>query len=99
MSRIKSADIAQYFENIFISEAIGYEKPDIKFFESCFEMINKFDKNQTVIVGDNLKADIKGGQQAGIKTIWYNPKKLLCENIIPEYQINSLYDLIYGGVE
>lgn len=76
MSRIESAGIAQYFENIFISEAIGYEKPDICFFEKCFEQIDNLNKRQTVIIGDNLKADIKGGQQAGIKTIWYNPKKL-----------------------
>ncbi|MBQ3162596.1 MAG: YjjG family noncanonical pyrimidine nucleotidase [Oscillospiraceae bacterium] len=93
MSRIKSADIAQYFENIFISEAIGYEKPDINFFEKCFEKIDNLNKNKTVIIGDNLKADIKGGIQSGIKTIWYNPKKLSYGDIIPDYQIHSLSEL------
>ncbi len=93
MSRIESANIEQYFEAIFISEAIGYEKPDICFFEKCFQQIDNLNKSQTVIIGDNLKADIKGGQQAGIKTIWYNPKKLSYEDIIPDYQIHSLSEL------
>lgn len=94
MSRIESANIEQYFEDIFISKAIGYEKPDICFFLKCFQQIDNFNKKQTVIIGDNLKADIKGGKQVGIKTVWYNPKKLFCGDIIPDYQINSLYDLI-----
>lgn len=93
MSRIESADIVKYFENIFISEAIGYEKPDIGFFEKCFEQIDNLNKSQTVIIGDNLKADIKGGRQAGIKTIWYNPKKLSHGDIIPDYQIHCLVEL------
>lgn len=93
MSRIESANIEQYFEAIFISEAIGYEKPDICFFEKCFKQIDNLNKSQTVIIGDNLKADIKGGQQVGIKTIWYNPKKSSYVDIIPNYQIHSLSEL------
>ena len=93
MSRIESANIEQYFEAIFISEAIGYEKPDINFFKKCFEKFDNLNKSQTIIIGDNLKADIKGGQQAGIKTIWYNPKKLSYRDIIPDYQIYSLSKL------
>ena len=36
-SRIESAGIAKYFENIFISERLGADKPSAKFFELCFE--------------------------------------------------------------
>ncbi len=93
MSRIESANIEQYFEAIFISVAIGYEKPDICFFEKCFQQIDNLNKSQTVIIGDNLKADIKGGKQSAIKTIWYNPEKLSYGDIVPDYQIHSLSEL------
>lgn len=73
LSRIKSSGIAQYFEDIFISEDIGYNKPDKSFFDKCFETIKNADRAETVIVGDSLSSDILGGINAGIRTIWYNP--------------------------
>lgn len=73
-SRIERAGIAGYFKDIFIPERIGVNKPDIHFFEKCFEKIPGFLPEETVIIGDSLSSDMKGGNNAGIKTIWYNPK-------------------------
>ena len=72
--RIKSADLAKYFEDIFISEEIGFNKPDIRYFEYCFARIPGFSKERTVIVGDSLTSDIQGGRNAGIRTIWFHPE-------------------------
>jgi len=33
------------------------------------------------MIGDNLELDIKGAQNAGINTIWINPKKYMSDNI------------------
>ena len=52
---------------------IGYEKPDVRFFEYVAEHIEGFDKSKTIIVGDSLTSDIKGGIGFGIDTCWYNP--------------------------
>lgn len=93
-SRIRSAAIAKYFKNIFISQEIGFDKPDIEFFKHCFSRILDFKKSETVIIGDSLTSDIKGGNNAGIKTIWFNPKGL--ENsfdIVPDYMIIKLLEL------
>lgn len=73
LSRIKDSGIARYFGGIFISEDLGYNKPDRMFFEKCFELIGNVDPDETVIVGDSLSSDILGGNNAGIKTLWYNP--------------------------
>ncbi len=35
-----------------------------------------FEKEKTVIIGDSLTSDIKGGNAAGIDTIWFNKNKL-----------------------
>ena len=73
-SRIEKAKLATYFKKIFISEKLGVNKPDAGFFELCFKEIPGIKKEETVIVGDSLTSDMLGGENAGIKNIWYNPK-------------------------
>ncbi|MDE5984592.1 MAG: YjjG family noncanonical pyrimidine nucleotidase [Eubacterium sp.] len=93
--RLKSSGISKYFKGIFISEVIGYEKPSIKFFEYCFDRIDNFDIDETVIIGDSLSSDIKGGINAGIKTVWFNPNnEVNTTQIVPTYEINKLSDII-----
>lgn len=89
-SRLSSSDIVRYFDDIFISQTVGFDKPDVKFFEKCFESINGFSKENAVIVGDSLSSDIQGGINAKIKTVWFNPKRNDAEKIKPDFQINSL---------
>lgn len=93
--RLASANITQYFKDIFVSEAVGFEKPSIKFFEYCFDRIPNFNKAQTVIIGDSLSSDIKGGINAGIKTIWFNPHHQQNNTaLIPDYEIYTLNEII-----
>lgn len=93
-SRIKSAGIEKYFDGIFISQEIGFDKPDIEFFNYCFSKIMDFKKSETVIVGDSLTSDIKGGKSAGITTVWLNPKGLpYVFDIEPDHIITGLMDL------
>lgn len=94
-SRIGSSDIERYLEAVFISEEVGYNKPAKEYFDACFATIPDFDKAQAVIVGDSLSSDILGGQNAGITTVWFNPKHL--ENttkITPDYEIGGLMELV-----
>lgn len=72
-SRLEKSGLKPFFHEIFISEEIGYEKPNPAFFESVFKQVEAPDKSRVLIVGDSLSADIKGGQQAGIHTCWFNP--------------------------
>ena len=44
-------------------------------------------------VGDSLSSDIKGGINAGIKTVWVNPEHKNCGDIRPDYEIESLSQL------
>ncbi len=89
--RLKSAGITQMFKGIFVSEDIGTEKPNIDFFNYVFDTIPNFDKKETVIIGDSLSSDIKGGINAGIKTIWYNPRNTQnTTSLTPDYEISDL---------
>ena len=90
-SRIKSADISKYFQGIYISEDVGYNKPDKRYFEACFKDIPDFDPTETVMIGDSLTSDIRGGINAGIKTVWFNHDgKSRDDSIVPDYEIHSL---------
>ena len=92
--RIASAGIAGYFENIFISQEIGINKPDKGYFDRCFSEIPNFDLAKTIIVGDSLTSDMLGGQNAGIATCWVNPnRKQRREDIRVDYEIESLSQL------
>jgi len=92
--RIADSGIGKYFDGIFVSEKIGYNKPDKRFFDAIFAKIPNFKHEETLIVGDTLTSDIKGGINAGIKTVFFNPGgKVNTSDIIPDYEICSLSEL------
>jgi 2-haloacid dehalogenase len=92
--RISDTGISKYFDGIFISERIGYNKPAREFFDACFGAIRGFDPSLAMIVGDSLTSDILGGINAGIATCWINPKHLPGrEDIRPDYELEGLHQL------
>lgn len=92
--RIGSSGIAKYMDGIFISQILGTNKPDKQFFDICFAEIPDFSLSETVIIGDSLSSDIKGGINAGITTVWFNPKGIENDNDIkPDYTIKELSEV------
>ena len=92
--RIGSSGIAKYMDGIFISQILGANKPDKQFFDICFAEIPDFLLSETVIIGDSLSSDIKGGINAGITTVWFNPKGIENDNDIkPDYTIKELSEV------
>ena len=92
-SRLTSAGLYPYFEQVFISQEIGYNKPDKAYFDRCFERIPGFAREKALMVGDSLTSDIKGGINAGLKTVWVNPAHKDCGSIRPDYEIEGLSQL------
>ena len=91
--RVTSANLYRFFETVFVSQEIGHNKPSKAYFDACFSSISGFDKEKAMIVGDSLSSDIKGGINAGIKTVWVNPDHKDCGEIKPDYEIEYLYQL------
>ena len=89
--RLKSAGIGPYFEEIFISEEIGFNKPSVEFFNRCFDKIPDFCRERTIMIGDSLTSDILGGINAGIRTCWFNPQGRSGRgDIVPDYELSKL---------
>ena len=93
--RLEQSGIATFFKEIFISEQLHTQKPDAAFYEKIGSRIPNFDKNQTLMIGDSLSADIQGGNNAGIDTIWYNPHHLENKSLAqPTYEVDSYHALL-----
>ena len=90
--RLRDTGLQQYFEDIFISEELGADKPSREFFARSFARIPDFDPSRAMIVGDSLTSDILGGKNAGILTCWVNPQGKEA-GICPDYEIASLSEL------
>ena len=92
--RIASAGIGPYFEKIFVSEHMGANKPEKRYFDLCFAEIPDFDRERCVMLGDSLTSDIRGGINAGVKTCWFNPAhKPERDDIKADYIFHALSEL------
>lgn len=70
--RLRNADMMKYISHMFISEDVGAPKPQKEFFDICLERLGNIPKDEVILIGDSLSADISGGIAYGIKTIWFN---------------------------
>ena len=92
--RFNPSPLAKYFEKCYISEEVGFEKPDVRYFDAVMADIPDFDPATTLVVGDSLTSDIKGGINAGLDTCWYNPKgKAVPADLPVTYVIRDLAQL------
>lgn len=93
--RFAPSPLYPLFKNCFISEELGYEKPHLKYFEAVRAAIPDFDPATTLVVGDSLSSDIKGGINAGLDTCWYNPSGKTAPAELPiTYTVSRLEDVI-----
>lgn len=89
--KLNKSGLIDLFDDIFISEDIGVEKPDVRFFEYIWERIGTYSPEEVMIVGDSLTSDMQGGNNAGILCCWYNPKALVNNNSLKiDYEIDDL---------
>ncbi|MCL1884061.1 MAG: YjjG family noncanonical pyrimidine nucleotidase [Defluviitaleaceae bacterium] len=93
-SRIKHSVIEEYISDFFVSEFVGFQKPDIRYFEYVFSHIPKVPKEKMLIIGDSLKLDIVGGHNAGIDSCWFNENAIENDtDLTPTYEIHNLREL------
>lgn len=74
--KLTRSGLIKVFDNVFISDEIGFEKPTAEFFDSVQKEIGVFKRDEVMIIGDSLTSDMKGGNNADILCCWYNPLSL-----------------------
>ena len=70
-SRLEHAGILHYFEDTYISMDIGYDKPDVRFFEEALRRAG-LQANEVMMIGDSMTTDITGAQNAGIDALFFD---------------------------
>ncbi len=91
--KLAKSGIDKLSDGIFISEDVGVQKPEKEFFDRV-QKATGYVEEETMIIGDSLTSDIKGGNNAGIKTCWYNPKGAPREGDVKvDYEIRNLWEL------
>ncbi len=94
IKRLKQAGLYDFFEGIFDSQSIGFQKPSREFFNYVTGNIKNFNVSEVLIIGDSLNTDIKGGILSGIDTCWINRNSQKCSSEIQStYTITGLAEL------
>ena len=86
-------ELEPYFEGVIISGNIGYGKPNRRMFAAALELAGA-EPEEAVMVGDNLLTDIKGANEAGIRSIWINHDRVKAEEVSPTYEAGRLLDVV-----
>ncbi|PQJ69510.1 YjjG family noncanonical pyrimidine nucleotidase [Polaribacter butkevichii] len=69
--KMLSSNIHHYFDKIITSESVGVKKPNPKVFNYALDLA-KADKGNSIMIGDNLEADIEGAINVGMRAIYCN---------------------------
>ncbi len=85
-------ELVPYFEYIVISGDYGKGKPDPGIFQHALSLMN-LEKDEVIMVGDNLNTDILGANRTGIKSVWINRHGKERNDVVPSYEIKSLEEI------
>ncbi|MCI8441344.1 MAG: noncanonical pyrimidine nucleotidase, YjjG family [Provencibacterium sp.] len=93
--RLRLSALAPYIDGIFISEQLGYAKPDARFFDEAFARLGNPDRKGAILLGDSLSSDMLGAFQAGIAGCWYCPdENRQPQGVMPDYRIRHLEEFL-----
>lgn len=70
-SRLDYAGILPFFEDTYISMDIGYDKPDVRFYEEALRRCG-LQAHEVVMIGDSMTTDVIGAKAAGLDAIYFN---------------------------
>ncbi len=92
--RLTKAGILPYFSELFVSEAIGHQKPKKEYFDYVLAHIKEKDIGRVLLIGDSLTSDIKGALNAGIPCAWlkHNPAADTM-GLKPDYIIDTIREV------
>jgi YjjG family noncanonical pyrimidine nucleotidase len=88
--KINNSNIAGFFKTITNSELAGVKKPNALIFEYALDLAQA-NKENCVMIGDCLEADVQGALDAGLDAIFFNEKKITVKQNIK--QVNHLLEL------
>ena len=90
-NKIRNSNLQQYFAEVITSEASNALKPNKEIFDFALQRANAIPE-ESIMIGDNLDADIQGGINAGLDTVFVNHLNVV-PHIHATYVIHHLKEL------
>lgn len=92
--KLKNTNLTQYFQTITNSEIAGVKKPHPGIFHHALRLANAKPEN-SLMIGDNINADVTGALNVGMQAIWFNEFRLENKIGVAEVQqLNQLLDIL-----
>ena len=95
INKMKLSGFDKLMDGVFVSELMGYPKPMKGYFDACFAALSGVTREACILVGDSLTSDMRGAENAGVASCWFNPtgKKKDVE-VRTDYEIRRLEELL-----
>ncbi|QSX33942.1 pyrimidine 5'-nucleotidase [Shewanella avicenniae] len=92
--RLERMGITDIIDLLVVSELVGVAKPEQGIFDYALKQMGDVAAERVLMVGDNLYTDIKGGNNAGMKTCWLNNGNYpLPDDVAPTWVVPSMHHL------
>lgn len=91
-TKMESTGVISYFDKVILSDVVGVNKPHPDIFTFALKEAG-LQKEDVIMIGDNLQSDISGAKNSGIDQIWFNPDGGNDDGINPTYIIKSLLEI------
>lgn len=79
-SRLERAGVLHLFEDTYISIDIGYDKPDVRFYEEALRRCG-LQANEVLMIGDSMTTDIIGARAAGLDALYFDRATMNIEEL------------------
>jgi putative hydrolase of the HAD superfamily len=89
--KLISSDLTAYFITVCTPSHSGYKKPNAQMFHYALQNANA-EANTSLMVGDDLEADVLGAKRFGMAQVYYNPEKKAHEHQVT-FEIERLEEL------
>lgn len=90
--KVDKSGIGKYFEGLLTSDALGYKKPNPLIFNLAMQKMGTT-ASSSVMLGDNLEADIMGAKKAGMGQVFYNPDGTKHSEDV-QHEVKSLVEIL-----
>ena len=89
--KLEKSGLNSFFDKIVTSDRLGVNKPEAKIFLEAMRLAGA-SRKESLMIGDNLVADILGAKNVGIDQVYFNPEKNRHQERV-SYEISDLGEL------
>lgn len=91
--KLEKTGLSKYFQSVVCSEDVGRMKPHPSIFDFAVKSLNSI-AEESIYIGDNYLADIVGGRDFGMKTVYFNPHNNEVKDCVADFEIKDIKEVL-----